>query len=299
MALAIARSLTLCGGYAQSAALHNYLEWFKNDPVDVGSTVGYVLGKAQYGYPAEWAAREFHELSGGKSAGNGALMRQTPIIIYYRHDLEALEEAIRADTALTHHDPLAAECGVYYARQLARLLVDPQAEFEEPEHPMIKEALSIDRREILQRVHTQMGFCMTALSVAAYATRYAPDYETGMTWVVNMGGDSDTNGAIAGAMLGAKFGPEGIPARWRERLECHDELGSLVDWSLSGEAGYANDLWFGLPPQQRPGYVEPGFDKPLHEWDDADIEAAVGLPQGFMADCDDETREAILEILAD
>ena len=35
--------------------------------------------------------------------------------------------------------------------------------------------------------------------------------------MIEAGGDTDTNGAIAGAVLGARFGLESIPERWRRR----------------------------------------------------------------------------------
>lgn len=37
--------------------------------------------------------------------------------------------------------------------------------------------------------------------------------------VANRGGDSDTNGAITGALLGARFGLKGVPPEWVERVE--------------------------------------------------------------------------------
>jgi ADP-ribosylglycohydrolase len=42
--------------------------------------------------------------------------------------------------------------------------------------------------------------------------------------VVRIGGDSDTNGAIAGGLLGARDGIENIPERWLERLQFREEF---------------------------------------------------------------------------
>ncbi len=39
-----------------------------------------------------------------------------------------------------------------------------------------------------------------------------------MSAVIEAGGDTDTNGAVAGALLGARFGLGAIPQRWRERI---------------------------------------------------------------------------------
>ena len=40
----------------------------------------------------------------------------------------------------------------------------------------------------------------------------------GLARVIELGGDTDTNGAVAGAMLGARFGLQAIPARWRHSV---------------------------------------------------------------------------------
>ena len=47
--------------------------------------------------------------------------------------------------------------------------------------------------------------------------------------VLNAGRDTDTNGAVAGAVLGARFGVSAIPERWIERLPNPWELESLAD----------------------------------------------------------------------
>jgi ADP-ribosyl-[dinitrogen reductase] hydrolase len=61
-----------------------------------------------------------------------------------------------------------------------------------------------------------------------FATRSLEDC---LVAVVNQGGDADTTGAIAGAIAGAYYGPEGLPARWLRRLDrgLAAELGRLAD----------------------------------------------------------------------
>ena len=53
------------------------------------------------------------------------------------------------------------------------------------------------------------------MQVALWCARRAPDFEEAMVAVVSAGGDTDTNGAVAGAVLGARFGCRAIPPRWR------------------------------------------------------------------------------------
>ena len=51
--------------------------------------------------------------------------------------------------------------------------------------------------------------------------------------VVNAGGDTDTNGAVAGAALGARLGYEAIPQRWRLSMSNPQQLLDLADGLLS------------------------------------------------------------------
>jgi ADP-ribosylglycohydrolase len=60
------------------------------------------------------------------------------------------------------------------------------------------------------------GFVRVALRLAFWELFHAKTFEAGLIDVVNRGGDADTNGAIAGALLGAFHGEAAIPARWRE-----------------------------------------------------------------------------------
>ena len=46
--------------------------------------------------------------------------------------------------------------------------------------------------------------------------------------VVRLGADTDTNGAIAGGLLGARDGVEGIPDRWLDKLQFREEFEKLT-----------------------------------------------------------------------
>ena len=63
-----------------------------------------------------------------------------------------------------------------------------------------------------------MGYTLKAMQVALWCARRAADFEKALIAVVNAGGDTDTNGAVAGAVLGARFGFDAIPRRWRDRV---------------------------------------------------------------------------------
>ena len=47
--------------------------------------------------------------------------------------------------------------------------------------------------------------------------------------VVSVGGDTDTNGAVAGAVLGARYGASAIPERWLACVPERDRVERLAD----------------------------------------------------------------------
>ena len=52
--------------------------------------------------------------------------------------------------------------------------------------------------------------------------------EEAVVTAVNLGGDTDTIGAVAGALAGAHYGAEAIPARWREAILAREEIESVA-----------------------------------------------------------------------
>ncbi|MEJ7783754.1 MAG: ADP-ribosylglycohydrolase family protein [Solirubrobacteraceae bacterium] len=229
MALALARSLDEAGGYDAEVAMGHYLAWFNGNPPDVGNTIGAVLRAVGRAVPAAEAARRVHESSGGKSAGNGSLMRCAPLAVRYQGDLLALPDVAGADSQLTHHDPLAAEACVLFTTVLAARIAGHTLLEAPARDPRLIEALNSDPAEAARRARKEVGFVLTALAVARCADRRAGDFEDGLVWAVNLGGDADTNGAVTGALLGARFGASAIPGRWLEALEPRRELVGLAD----------------------------------------------------------------------
>ena len=63
-----------------------------------------------------------------------------------------------------------------------------------------------------------MGYTLRTLGAALWAYWHATSYKEGILKIVLSGGDADTNAAVAGAILGAKFGICHIPEEWRNGL---------------------------------------------------------------------------------
>ncbi|MEZ5161789.1 MAG: ADP-ribosylglycohydrolase family protein [Marmoricola sp.] len=95
---------------ALDAIAADFAMWFADDPSDVGMQTRHVLGLAgRHATAAEMAAaaQTVHTRSGGRSAGNGSLMRTAPVALAHLYDPNALVEAAKAISAL---DPLRPDC---------------------------------------------------------------------------------------------------------------------------------------------------------------------------------------------
>lgn len=57
-----------------------------------------------------------------------------------------------------------------------------------------------------------------ALRIAFHQLLHAPSFEEALVRTVSQGGDADTNGAIVGALLGAVYGRDEVPIRWRRTV---------------------------------------------------------------------------------
>jgi ADP-ribosyl-[dinitrogen reductase] hydrolase len=76
-------------------------------------------------------------------------------------------------------------------------------------------------------VHHQ-GWVLIAFHNALWQILHAPNLEEGVVDTVMHGGDTDTNAAICGALLGAVYGREAIPGQWAEcLLNCRPDAGDL------------------------------------------------------------------------
>lgn len=235
MALDLATSLAEKRGYDEDDVFARYVMWARSGPKDIGSTVAAALMRARTPAEARAAAATHHEATGGKSAGNGSLMRTAPIGIRFRADAGALERISREDSSLTHHDPLAGDACAWLNLTLAALLRGRRPPTStSPTARAAEEAISAPPEVLTAEAQEQIGYVLTALRVGFAAAFGQPDLESAIVFAVNLGGDADTNGAVAGALAGARFGASAIPARWLEPLRQHERIGGVANRLVRG-----------------------------------------------------------------
>ena len=68
-----------------------------------------------------------------------------------------------------------------------------------------------------------------ALAIALFSCLRGKTLEESLLLAVNHGGDSDSTGAIAGNLMGARMGEEAIPGRWLSHLELREAIQKMAD----------------------------------------------------------------------
>jgi ADP-ribosylglycohydrolase len=206
-----------------------WLQWYVEDGAGIGGLTRDVLNIfAVVDGKAMWSIQEIAESVWKKTnetrAGNGALMRTAPIGIWFHADNYS-RSAVAAEVAsLTHADLRCQYACMMYCDVIAHLLhgnvdVDKFILTKKYSEILLKvedAALIADFANL--NFEKEAGFTFTALTAALNAIHNAKTFEEGILAVLRGGGDTDTNCAIAGGLLGAKFGFSAIPETWRARL---------------------------------------------------------------------------------
>jgi ADP-ribosyl-[dinitrogen reductase] hydrolase len=233
MARNLWRSLIEHGGRLRPEdVLARHIEWLATDPPDVGNLTRWVLSRAREGEPE--AARAYVDLRGPEvSAGNGSVMYCAPLGVAYARHPQDLAEAAPALSALTHWDERCRTACLAITTAVAGLVRGEPAALAATgavaavEHREGGEELGYlaDEAGCARPIDgPDMGFTLFTAGIALQVAGEGLGFEEGLRHVVGLGGDTDTNAAVAGALLGAAHGTAAIPVRWLEVVAERDAL---------------------------------------------------------------------------
>ncbi|QSG13381.1 ADP-ribosylglycohydrolase [Halapricum desulfuricans] len=236
LALRIARSLVEQGAFDGRDIADRFHEWYESDPFDIGLMTADAL--REYGTGSSWrdAGRNvWQHREEGSNAGNGSVMRCAPHAIAFAGDPDALVRASRQSSAITHYDPRCTYgCAVLNGTIAGFLRGDDQPlqtalERVEADAPVeLVEALRLVPDHIDGDQLPTSGYVVHTLQTALHDALTATSAEDAIVTAVNRGGDTDTIGAVTGAIAGARFGGDALPDRWLETIEYRDELERLA-----------------------------------------------------------------------
>jgi ADP-ribosylglycohydrolase len=178
------------------------------------------------------------------SKGNGAAMRVLPVGFLYQHDEARLRDLAVAQSVITHRHPagVAGAVAVAYAVKLAldgvpmeqwvrRILAFVDGMSDELDAALLRIGHVLawnDEDDALK--HLGEGWVAEeAAALALYCCLRRPDsYVEAIRLGVNITGDSDSIGCIAGGIMAARLGEAAIPAEWIGRLRDADALRGLA-----------------------------------------------------------------------
>ena len=212
--------------------------WRRENGRGIGVTTSAVIDLLERGIPVPEAARQIYERR-GRIAPNGGIMRCAPVAIARHRSPEALIRDSAATCVITHYAPACQWSCIILNTALAMLLsgatpapsdlADAAVSDGAPEE--IKDWMERAGDDVITRRLDQghTGHTLLALQVGLWAMETPLGIEAALIAVVRGGGDTDTNGAVAGAVLGARHGEQCIPRRWLECVPQIERLETLAD----------------------------------------------------------------------
>ncbi|KAH3759553.1 Histone deacetylase 6 [Pelomyxa schiedti] len=233
--LIMQQQLDLDGGIDLSAFGLSLLRWAYEGYADIGDfagmglggTVGSVMMHMDFLKDPHKAAQEVWEQGGKKNAANGAVMRTGFLGIPFFYDTEHVVNNTLAYTRVTHADPRCSASTVAVTVAIAQLLrgicdisaitdtafAEAAKFLESKDHEELKFHMNANVHQLQLDERNTIGYTYKAMGSAFYALR-EDDFEHALTAITLAAGDADTNGCVAGAVLGCKLGYSHLPTRW-------------------------------------------------------------------------------------
>ena len=258
-AVDLGEAIVAGGDYVRDFA-DRLIVWARENGRGIGITTAEVIDELRRGEPIPEPARVVYERK-NRIAPNGGVMRCAPVAIARRSRPELLISDSATTCAVTHYAP-ACQWSCIIINAAIALLIDGIT----PDLPAILSSSLADGcpdlvavahsdgipSDVLDPVsagetpppdiswllrdHRLIGHTLLALQVGLWAVATPMNLEEALVATVSAGGDTDTNAAVAGAVLGARYGAGAIPRRWldcmpqRQRMEIlADDLSALSE----------------------------------------------------------------------
>ncbi|KAF9888230.1 hypothetical protein FE257_009225 [Aspergillus nanangensis] len=251
MTLALAQSLIDSQGtYDHALSIEYFLDWLCNGRFSTTSAawdVGFSTRAALHSWKSlgvadinQTQAHIDRALDRENRSGNGSLMRIAPVGVVLWQDAATAKMVARQHGRVTHPSlPCVEACDLYTELVCGAMrgdgkdqLCDMVRRFQ-PRHSKLAERMT--RYKTLEgwrtRSESEMrssGWVVDTLEVALWAFFKYDSWAEGALAVVNLGGDSDTAGAVFGGLAGAFYGYEAIPKEWVDGMQNQELIGAVA-----------------------------------------------------------------------
>ncbi len=252
MVIATIDSLNNNKGINYNDIMNNFIKWYKKGEYtpngivfDIGNATSFALSK----YNNTSFLCGSNDVN---SNGNGSLMRILPISIYLHYTNDPMFDVVNNISSMTHaHIYSVLSCIIYSVLINEYLkLLDIKKAYSNMQH-IIKGILENDSNRVLgdlsdlknkfnRLIYSDIkvlneneikssGFVIDSLEASIWCLLNTDNYKDAVLKAVNLGDDTDTIGALTGALAGLVYGYNSIPNEWIDVLKQKAYLTSLVD----------------------------------------------------------------------
>ncbi|KOR36986.1 MULTISPECIES: ADP-ribosylglycohydrolase family protein [Planktothricoides] len=246
--LCILDSLLICEQVNLTDIATRFKQWAVTDGFGIGGTVYRVVHDPDFIENPHQVAQQVWESKGRNSAANGGLMRTSVLGIWQYQNLQQVRWNAEQVCKITHADPRCIASCIAVCLAISQLiqgnsnieaLVDSIANEVKIFHPEIEDCFKQAKESSLEMLRLdeglnhyesfKIGYTLKTLAAGFWALLHAQTFREGILRIINEGGDADTNAAVAGALLGAKFGYSKIESPWIDGLIHKQNLENKVE----------------------------------------------------------------------
>ncbi|MFN2571491.1 MAG: ADP-ribosylglycohydrolase family protein [Gemmatimonadales bacterium] len=244
MTLLLGESLLARQGFDAVDVARRWVKWMKVDGRGIGVTTRRALTLIDRGKEPFEAGRLANQENPGRSAGNGSVMRCIPVALRYHDEIDRLIRVSTQQAAITHADERCT-WGAAAVNLAARELLHGNIYFVEEVLHRIGDRAPRALREAMHRVPRESeselpiarpgegGYVVHCVEIAFWFATHDRSLEETLLYLAQAGGDTDTNAAVAGGLLGARYGETALPPRWMDQLAGAQGIAELAENLLS------------------------------------------------------------------
>ena len=222
MAMCIMDSYVRKGKYALKDIGDTFVKWFMDGHLSSKDGESFDVGGATWNACQNIALRPKYVNGREDSQGNGSIMRFAPAYLLAQKESDPAK-VMHEISDLTHNSNRVREV----VDRFAKVLDEHMAGIRTDESSPCK-----TREEV-----NNSGWAVSTLDAALWAFNKTESFEEGLIAAVNLGGDSDSIGAVFGQIAGAYYGFDSIPERWVKAVKTWETVDALIERFLDAVEG--------------------------------------------------------------
>ena len=218
MAMCIMDSYLRKGKYDLKDIGKTFVRWYQDGYLSSVDGRSFDVGMATANACKEIAFRKSFINGSEQSQGNGSIMRFAPSWFVAKKEKDPTK-VMHEISDLTHSSYRVRETIDKFAKILG-------------EHMAGKRTSAVSAYKTREEANNS-GWAVSTLEAALWAFNTTHNFRDALVAAVNLGGDSDTIGAVCGQIAGAYYGYSAIPRKWLEAVKGWQKVDALIDKFLN------------------------------------------------------------------